>query len=215
MRAIDFGLAGLVAALIALAPPDLHAQGRGNAKGHDKHDRGGPPGQVKKQDDDERRLGPVIIRDDDGRRGGVVIRGDRDDDDDDFGRGRVIIRGDRDDRRDRVDRRVRRDRNGQIVIRDGDGRIIVIGRRGIDERFRANRGGGPKFCRTGAGHPVFGRRWCLEKGFGLGDRDDVFFDDGRVIFWDDDRPVVVRDRRFRGDRSPWEVVLDRILFWSD
>ncbi|HET6343168.1 MAG TPA: hypothetical protein VFG78_13405 [Gemmatimonadota bacterium] len=187
MRAIEFGLAGLAAALIALAPPDLHAQGRGKAKGHDKHDRGGPPGQVEKQDDD----------------------------DDDFRRGRVIIRGDRDDRRDRVDRRIRRDRNGQIVLRDGDGRIIVIGRGGIDERFRAHRGGGPKFCRTGAGHPVFGRRWCLEKGFGLGDRDDVFFDDGRVIFWDDDRPVVVRDRRFRRDRSLWEVVLDRILFWSD
>ena len=196
MRAIEFGLAGLAAAMIALAPPDLHAQGRGKAKGHDNH-RGGPPGQVKKQDDDERRLGPVIILDEDERRGGVVIRGDRD------------------DRRERIDRRIRRDRNGQIVFRDGDGRIIVIGRGGIDERFLANRGRGPKFCRTGAGHPVFGRRWCLEKGFGLGDRDDVFFDDGRVIFWDDDRPVIVRDRRIRSDRSAWEVVLDRILFWSD
>jgi len=28
--------------------------------------------------------------------------------------------------------------------------------------------GGPAFCRSGAGHPVFGRQWCLEKGFGLG-----------------------------------------------
>ncbi len=195
MRAIEFGLAGLAAALIALAPPDLHAQGRGKAKGHDRH-RGGPPGQVKKQNDDERRLGPVIILDDD-RRGGVVIRGDRD------------------DRRERVDRRIRRDRDGRIILRDDDGRIIVIGRGGIDERFRANRGRGPMFCRTGAGHPVFGRRWCLEKGFGLGDREDVFFDDGRVIFWDDDRPVIVRDRRFRSDRSPWEAVLDRILFWAD
>lgn len=27
---------------------------------------------------------------------------------------------------------------------------------------------GPAFCRSGAGHPVFGRRWCAEKGFGLG-----------------------------------------------
>ena len=91
----------------------------------------------------------------------------------------------------------------------------MIGRGGIDERFRLSRGGGPKFCRTGSGHPVFGRRWCLEKGFGLGDRDDVFWDDGRVIFWDDGRPVIVRDRRFRSDRSPWEAVIDRILFWLD
>lgn len=27
---------------------------------------------------------------------------------------------------------------------------------------------GPAFCRSGAGHPVHGRRWCLQKGFGLG-----------------------------------------------
>jgi len=195
MRAIELGLAGVAAALFALAPPDLHAQGRGKGRGHD--DRGGPPGQVKKQDHDGRRLGPVIVLDDDD------------------GRGRVVIRGERDDRRERVDRRIRRDRNGGIVFRDRDDRIIVIGRGGIDERFRANRGRGPMFCRTGAGHPVFGRRWCLEKGFGLGDRNDVFFDDGRVIFWDDDQPVIVRDRRFRSDRSTWEAVVDRILFWSD
>jgi len=28
--------------------------------------------------------------------------------------------------------------------------------------------GGPAFCRSGAGHPVYGRQWSLEKGFGLG-----------------------------------------------
>lgn len=27
---------------------------------------------------------------------------------------------------------------------------------------------GPAFCRSGSGHPVFGRRWCVDKGFGLG-----------------------------------------------
>jgi hypothetical protein len=27
---------------------------------------------------------------------------------------------------------------------------------------------GPAFCRNGSGHPVFGRRWCVEKGYGLG-----------------------------------------------
>jgi hypothetical protein len=30
------------------------------------------------------------------------------------------------------------------------------------------RAGAPAFCRSGAGHPVFGRQWCLDKGFGLG-----------------------------------------------
>lgn len=28
--------------------------------------------------------------------------------------------------------------------------------------------GGPSFCRSGAGHPVYGRSWCVDKGFGLG-----------------------------------------------
>lgn len=59
-----------------------------------------------------------------------------------------IIFGRRDDRRD--DRRAER--------RDRDAR-------------RDNRGGndrGPAFCRSGEGHPVHGRRWCQEKGFGLG-----------------------------------------------
>lgn len=27
---------------------------------------------------------------------------------------------------------------------------------------------GPAFCRNGQGHPVHGRRWCQDKGFGLG-----------------------------------------------
>lgn len=26
----------------------------------------------------------------------------------------------------------------------------------------------PSFCRSGSGHPVFGRQWCIDKGFGLG-----------------------------------------------
>ena len=55
MRAIEFGLTGLTVALIALAPADLQAQGRGNAKGHDKQDRG----RIVVRDDDD--------DDDDGR----------------------------------------------------------------------------------------------------------------------------------------------------
>jgi hypothetical protein len=31
------------------------------------------------------------------------------------------------------------------------------------------RNGAPAFCRSGEGHPVWGRNWCLDKGFGLGD----------------------------------------------
>lgn len=39
-----------------------------------------------------------------------------------------------------------------------------------DDGRRGERGGGPAFCRTGEGHPVFGRDWCWDKGFGVGDR---------------------------------------------
>jgi len=42
-----------------------------------------------------------------------------------------------------------------------------------------DRGNGPAFCRSGEGHPVFGRQWCRDKGFGLGNdrydrRDDRY-----------------------------------------
>jgi len=62
----------------------------------------------------------------------------------------------RDDDRDRRDRRDddRRD-SDRWDDRWEDGR---------DERD----GQGPAFCRSGEGHPVHGRRWCEEKGFGLG-----------------------------------------------
>lgn len=36
------------------------------------------------------------------------------------------------------------------------------------DRDRARRG--PPFCRNGRGHPVHGRRWCVEKGFGMSGR---------------------------------------------
>jgi hypothetical protein len=33
---------------------------------------------------------------------------------------------------------------------------------------RARMGNAPAFCRSGAGHPVHGRSWCRDKGYGLG-----------------------------------------------
>ena len=34
----------------------------------------------------------------------------------------------------------------------------------------------PSFCRSGAGHPVHGREWCVNKGFALGGRSYVHYD---------------------------------------
>lgn len=39
----------------------------------------------------------------------------------------------------------------------------------FEKRGRGEPAGSPAFCRSGSGHPVHGQRWCLEKGFGLGE----------------------------------------------
>lgn len=37
-------------------------------------------------------------------------------------------------------------------------------------------GGGPPFCQNGQGHPVHGRQWCRDKGYGTGSGlDDIIF----------------------------------------
>jgi hypothetical protein len=66
------------------------------------------------------------------------------------------------------------------------------------------RGGSPAFCRSGAGHPVFGRQWCDDKGFGLGSQR---WDRAR---WED---VVLGQpqRRGRLDRSGLGDVLGDVV----
>ncbi len=124
-----------------------------------------------------------------------------------LGDGRIVVLRD--------GRHVSRDR--RIVVRGRDGRVIVIGDGEVERRFATRRGAGPKFCRTGAGHPVFGPAWCLEKGFGLGNGGDVYFDRdrGRIVFYQDGRAVFVRNRRYGRDLSLWDQVLGAILTWAD
>lgn len=52
-----------------------------------------------------------------------------------------------------------RESNRPELIRRGED--VRIESRGDDRR-------GPAFCRSGEGHPVHGRQWCYEKGFGIG-----------------------------------------------
>lgn len=79
-----------------------------------------------------------------------------------------------------------RGRGNDIRMEQAGDRIRLLNRRGdplllIDDREADNLGrwrvgvvsddvreGAPSFCRSGAGHPVWGRQWCLDKGFGLG-----------------------------------------------
>ncbi len=75
--------------------------------------------------------------------------------------------------RDRSDRTI-----GDIILgRDGDrDRDERADRRDRKDRESARERGkqknkagkGPPFCRNGEGHPVHGRQWCRDKGFGLG-----------------------------------------------
>lgn len=51
-----------------------------------------------------------------------------------------------------------------------------------DRRERRGRKGGPKFCQSGAGHPVHGRQWCRDKGYALGTDRRVY---RRDVYWQD------------------------------
>lgn len=64
------------------------------------------------------------------------------------------------------------------------------------KKIKAANGNGPSFCRSGAGHPVFGREWCREKGWDVNrDRDRIRADRDR------DRDERDRDERDRDDRA--------------
>jgi hypothetical protein len=61
-------------------------------------------------------------------------------------------------------------RSGALLLDLDDDRDVGIWRV-VTEPDR-NKKGAPSFCRSGAGHPVWGRQWCIDKGFGLGTDDN-------------------------------------------
>lgn len=79
-----------------------------------------------------------------------------------------------------------RNRRGDVLLALDDDAARTLGAwqvSPIDERVTS---GAPSFCRSGAGHPVWGRQWCLDKGFGLGTEQNVQWgitpDVGDIIF---------------------------------
>jgi hypothetical protein len=77
------------------------------------------------------------------------------------------VRDVRDNRDDRDDRDQRDERSVWDVISGRGDRDDDRDDRD-DDRFesrRSERGNGPSFCRSGAGHPVFGWDWCRERGW--------------------------------------------------
>lgn len=124
----------------------------------------------------------------------VIDRDDHDDDD------RVLVR-----QRDRDrDRFVLRDGGRSIVLRDDDFLWYPVRN---DE--------GPSFCRSGAGHPVFGLQWCLQKGYGIGRPGAVFLWGDDVFLRDRTRVIVLRDRRYDADQAFWSAVIGQVFALVD
>lgn len=61
-----------------------------------------------------------------------------------------------------------RNRKGDVLVEMDDNRARTLGAWQVAPVNDRVNGGAPSFCRSGAGHPVWGRQWCLDKGFGLG-----------------------------------------------
>ena len=66
-----------------------------------------------------------------------------------------------------------RNRAGDVLVALDDDRARNLGVwrvKPVEDRVE---GGAPAFCRSGAGHPNWGRQWCIDKGFGLGSEDNL------------------------------------------
>ncbi|MGH7447220.1 MAG: hypothetical protein ACRELT_06650 [Longimicrobiales bacterium] len=121
--------------------------------------------------------------------------------------GVVLRRNDDYDRsRDRRDYDRSRDRRDYDYDRSRDRRDDRYDTRRVfdrrDDRYGSNRG--PAFCRSGEGHPVMGRQWCRDKGFGLGR-------EGSRDIWGD---IIFRERRYddrRLDRSTLGDILGSVV----
>jgi hypothetical protein len=93
-------------------------------------------------------------------------------------------------------------RSGVVLMELDDNRDIgewrVVGVNDLDKK------GAPSFCRSGEGHPVWGRQWCIDKGFGLGSDANARW--ARAI---DPRDIVIRRRP--GDDELHRDVLSSVL----
>ncbi|HKN57841.1 MAG TPA: hypothetical protein VJV97_03255 [Gemmatimonadaceae bacterium] len=66
-----------------------------------------------------------------------------------------------------------RNRTGAALLNIDDEGARSLGVWEVSPLVEPVREGAPSFCRSGAGHPVWGRQWCLQKGFGLGNSANV------------------------------------------
>ena len=74
-----------------------------------------------------------------------------------------------------------RNRKGDLLLDMDDDRARNLGVWQVSPLNDQVKGGAPSFCRSGQGHPVWGRQWCLDKGFGLGTQQNVRWGSTRDI----------------------------------
>lgn len=174
MKRITFAL-GLAVATAMAAP--LSAQSRNDGPWWDPANTGTRSGSTARTDTRDGRInndGRIYDSRRDSRRVDGRWRAEGRD-----RRGNVIyVRTRYDNNRNVILERATRDRRGQYRVIDRRVVQYANDRRNDDRRGQAGRrndgarNGAPAFCRSGEGHPVFGRRWCIDKGHGLGSDDD-------------------------------------------
>ena len=94
-----------------------------------------------------------------------------------------------------------RNRKGNVLfaLKDDDARSLGAWRVApLNDNVDA---GAPSFCRSGAGHPVWGRQWCIDKGFGLGATGNTRWG----------RTNNVSDLRWNGDYGTGSLTRDALL----
>jgi hypothetical protein len=99
-------------------------------------------------------------------------------------------------------------RSGALLLDLEDNRARDLGSwrlRRLGDRQPA--GNAPPFCRGGQGHPVLGREWCLDKGFGLGSRAGTLWSRGGI-----DDVTWRRPAQHRLDRGGLIGVLGDVIF---
>jgi hypothetical protein len=74
-----------------------------------------------------------------------------------------------------------RNKKGDLLLDMDDDRARNLGVWQVSPLNDQVKGGAPSFCRSGSGHPVWGRQWCLDKGFGLGTQQNVRWGSTRDI----------------------------------
>lgn len=99
------------------------------------------------------------------------------------------------------------DKRGNVVgeyKQNVDGRKVQYQtRNGVVTSVKSK--GSPAFCRSGSGHPVYGRSWCVQKGFGLGNAN------WNRVTWGD---VVLQPRRASISDVLSSVVLGRLTNYA-